>query len=403
MIPLALGFSLLLGSFLAYGGENARITITLHEVPIGDEIETQIYVSWGARIPKVPASWLQRHNFRDRAGRSTGTLKHTTETIQIDSKITSFIIYGRIVTSNGKTIRVIPAKFFEVCAFKSLAQLTPVITPRRSFEEAFLDSYPLEFQSDQGFLSAENVRPTLRSFRHMVDYAGETNSQVSEEVWNRMHTFFNGNRKFFRRGGSMELSEVLEYLKTYTAASRAPGVANFYAEFLNGLVGLVSGTVVFDEDITDYLHGQQMQLYETRLFEAFSQADISLQKFHDIGRNEGCLLLAEKILRALDDTNLENAIRRFPRNLNSILLQTTVCGQYHFERDSGENGATHLSRRGGARFLAKSQIGRPTITEYVRVCRFLESKGKLTLQSTGVSGEIAKYCIDYNQALEGGF
>lgn len=400
-IALTLVLSILLFPILA-GAENARIRITLCEVDADPEIETQIRVSWGARSPQLAASNPQSFTFHNRASRSTGTVEHLTPTMQVNMQVNSFIVYGLIRNRNGDIIRVIPAKLFDI-GNVSLTQLEARITPRRDFNAAFLDSYPLEFRRDQGFLKSENVWPTLRSLQHMTDYAREIQANLSPEVWHRFHTFFQVNSDFFKNGSSDEISEVLQYLKTYTEGSSREGVALFYAEFLDGLVATVKGRQVFGNvDFTEYLHGQLMQLYETRLSECFGRAETSLRKFHQIGEFGKCLTLAEKILKSLQDQYLLNAIDRDLSTLSGILLQTTISGQDYFQANSNIPGANRLHRDAGAIFLAQSSVGRPTISEYLRVCKEMQLKGVLSLGSTGRAGEIAKFYVAYNCALQGG-
>lgn len=395
-------FLLLLFPKTADAAEPARVTILLHEVPVALEIEAAIQVSWGARIPQPPAAWLQHSSFRRSANRPTGTIELKTETRQIDDEITSFLIYGHIRAGN-RIIRYIPAKLYETKDFKSLTQIEIEITPRRTFGDAFLDSYPLEYRNDRGFLNSKNVRPTLRSFRRMIDYAGETNSVITPPVWSRLHSFFQVNSGFFKTGGSDELSDVLRYLKSYAAASRAPGVALFYAEFLNGLVDDVIGRLVFGgEELTDYLHGELMTLYESKLKESFREADNSLEKYRKIQRFEQCLELSEKILRTLTREFLDDAIRSQKRNLFSVLQQTTICGQDHYENSSRLPGASRLDADAGAKFLVESEVGRPALDQFLAVCRVLSSKGLLSLESTGKAGEISKFYLAYNRATEGG-
>jgi len=399
---LLIGLTFLLPAFLPCGAqaENARIRITLYEVPVEPEIKTQVYVSWGAHMANPPANYLHRHDFTSNAGRSTGTVKYTTSTRDVDPKVTSFIVYGLIRASSGDIIRVIPAKLFFIND-ESLTQLEVAITPRRSFSDAFLDSYPLEFWKDEGFLNGETVRPTLRSFRLMIDYAGETDSNISPEEWKRLYSFFKVNRSFFKRGGSQELSEILQYLKTFVAASRGEGVASFYAEFLNGLVPIRTGLIVFDKDLTDYIHGQLMQLYETRLPECFHQANLSLQAFHEARQYDKCVTLAEKILKSLNGEYLQDACTRSPKNLFSTLVQCTICGQDYYATFSNEAAANRKKVSSGARFLVQSEVSRPMISEYQRIFEVMESHKLVTFRSTGEAAQLGKYYIAYNCALRG--
>ena len=401
-ILLTLVISFLLLPIPSYSQENARIKITLDEVPTTEEIETQICVSWGAQIPNVPSSYLHSHYFSDKAGRTNTTVEHTTPTKDVDRKVTSYIVYGVIRSASSRDItRFIPAKFFET-GNKSLAQQEVQITPRRNFNEAFLDSYPLEFNRDQGFLDSENVCPTLRAFRLLIDYAGEIDASISDDVWQRLFNFFQSNIGFFRKGGSAELTAVLNYLKTFTAASRREGVAKFYAEFLNGLVTIRGIEIGDNEDLTNYLHGQLMQLYETRLAECFVTADISLQKFHGIGEYEKSLTLATKILKSIDEQLLHSVLQSNPNNLFSILRQCTISGQDYYQTCSNIPGANRNNVTDGAKFLSQSRVGYAMMTEYLRVCDLMLSKGVITPKSTGRAGEILKFYIEYNCALQGG-
>ena len=401
-ILLTIAISFLLLPISSHSQENARVRITLNDVPIREQIETQICVAWGAQMPIVPASYLHCEYYTRDAGNTGTKAKYRTSTREVDSKVTSYFVYGGIrLVSSRDIIRVIPVKYFDT-GNKALVQQEIEITTRKNINEAFLDSYPLEFNRDRGFLNSENIWPTLRAFRLLLDYTAKTDTKVTVDVWNRLYRFFQSNSGFFKKGGSTELTEVLNYLETLTESSRREGEASLYAEFLNELVTIRGIEIGNDEDLTDYLHGQLMHLYETRLEECFVTADLSLQKFHEIGEYEKSLKLGTIILKSINGQLLKNVINHARKNLFHILLQCTISGQDYYQNCSNIPNANRWNAADGAGFLAQSTIGNPMMSEYLRVCDLMVSNGALSLRNTGKASEILKFYIEYNCALQGG-
>jgi len=381
--------------------QNARIRITLNEVPTKSDVTVELFVAWGARIKDPRAGWLKGHQAEFSGPRSSRSIETDTDTVLIHHRVDSFILYGRVRNKNdGTVIGYVPAKLFDdIRSAPSLTQLEVETTMRKSFEEAFLDSYPLEFNKDQGYLKTDNVRPVLRSLKLMIEYAGETGAELSNDAWQRFHSFFKGNRSFFKRGGSGELTDILAFLKTYSSASGDPNFAAFYAEFLNELVGVVQGTSVFDgQELTSYIHDQLKLLYGKGLTGLLGPSSRSLQKFQEIKQYESCLDLADVILHKLT-TEVVNEESR--PTISGVLLSTTYCGQLHFEEDSDVIGADRRLSDDGAKFLLTTPIGRSVMEQYLQVAQFLFDKGMLSLRSTGREGEIVKYYVAYNQALQG--
>jgi len=234
----------------------------------------------------------------------------------------------------------------------------------------------------------------------MIEYAGQTGVELSDKAWQRFHTFFKVNRSFFKRGGSEELTDILAYLKTYSSASPDPNFAVFYAEFLNELVGIVRGKSVFeDQELNAYIHDQLKLLYGKQLADVLGASSRSLQKFLDIEEYESCLDLADTILTNLTPETVLNEAAR--GTISGLLSATTICGQYHFAEDSGFPGADRRLSDDGAKFLATSTLGRSVMEQYRRVVQLLFDNNRLSHKSTGRDGEIVKYYVVYNQALEG--
>lgn len=363
------------------GERKARVRITLHEIPAAPEAKVEVFLAWGARVKDPPAGWLKSHQEEFSGPRSSRSIETDTETTLIDSKVDSFIVYGRVLNKDGTVLGYVPAKFHDISEEDSLTQIEVEATARSSFEEAFLDSYPLEYNRDQGYLESDNVRPVLRSFKLMIEYAGQTGIELSDKAWQRFHTF-------------------LAYLKTYSSASPDPNVAGFYAEFLNELVGIVRGKSVFeDQELNAYIHDQLKLLYGKQLADVLGASSRSLQRFLEIEVYESCLDLADTILTNLTPEIVLNEGAR--GTISGLLSATSICGQYHFEEDSGFPGADRRLSDDGAKFLATSTLGRSVMEQYRRVVQLLFDNNRLSPRSTGRDGEIVTYYVVYNQALEG--
>jgi len=79
----------------ALADRNARVRITLHEIPAAPEAKVELFLAWGARVKDPPAGWLKGHQEEFSGSRSSRSIETDTETIQIDPKVDSFILYGR--------------------------------------------------------------------------------------------------------------------------------------------------------------------------------------------------------------------------------------------------------------------------------------------------------------------
>lgn len=395
--------ALLLPPLLSDAAENAMVEVKLTQVPVAPDVTAEIIIAWGAESAPSATDQQRVDPKKFRGGRSSSTLELKSQNKALASRVSSYIVYGRLVTNDNKTLGVFPAKLISINpdpTKESLNQLKVELPFRPEFASIFTEGYPLvgRFPSDLS-LTSTTVRPVLRSLKELIEFSDENGFEIPKEIWGRIYETFLLNVRFFRQSGETELNTVLIFLRSYTTRSKTPSyVDEFYVDVLTKLVASPDRPLDLDESksMTDYLLQQMTGVYGRKPRELFTKANLSLKAFYDAKKPEHCIRLATTILAGMDQRLLDEMLTKQEGNVRSILDQVAVCGKSFYAVEDKQKQPVFES---AAVWLANSPVGRPMVDEYRKVCAVLEAKKLLTTTFTGDYQWISDYCINFHKAV----
>lgn len=400
MTRLSLFLAIVLSVFGApsFGDTFHRLSVSLKRVSNEfQDISINLTLQWGANLAPTERSpnWYEPFSEDPPRRRGSATITLGPYTFDGPDNVSSVLLYGTITDNgSGDVLRVIPVTVAELAAnANDLVEVSVAV--ERDFLSAFSASYPFRFQRDSNFVTDDTVRHTLVSVRNIIEHSGLNNYELSDAEWGRIRSFFIANAGYFEEGKVENITEILNYFRTFSAISDEPRFQRFYAEFLNTVLGEISDRSVNSLSLHQLVLDDLDTLFTHKLGIMFEQADITLQTLVEREYFLRCVDVGSTILSSIDPVFIEKDVA--PNNLRSVLRITSECGQRLAAKDTGQSA---FEIGPAARYLADFALGKTMITNFVGIVDKMDEFGQLrvTSEQDSLLGEYFRF---YTVALGG--
>ncbi len=375
-----------------------RISVSLKRVSNEfQDISINLTLQWGANLAPTERNpnWYEPFSEDPPRRRGSATIKLGPYNFNGPEEVSSVLLYGTITDNgSGDVLRVIPVTVAELKAnANDLVEVSVAV--ERDFLSAFQASYPFRFQRDTGFVTDDTVRHTLVAVRNIIEHSGLNNYELSGDEWDRIGSFFLVNANYFQEGKVENITEILNYFRTFSAISDEPRFQRFYAEFLNTVLGEISDRSVNSLSLHQLVLDDLDTLFTHKLNIMFEQADITLQTLLERKYYMRCVDVGSTILSNIDPVFIEKDVA--PNNLRSVLRITSTCGQLLAAQDTGQSP---FEVDPAAEYLVDFALGKTMLSNFVSVVDEMDKLGQLrvTNQQDSLLGD---YFRAYSTALGG--